>query len=1072
METKSGKRKREEPIRKEQRKIGTMNDDVGDYLDFQEDSLFQDESLLVSPVFTVNLSQSVSTNSHSNTKRLSSKKIRHSNERRMRQQVMDSSNERSESNTSVSSPLRVENFQSVWQLDTSNCPSLGLGSLSSVEVSEESIHVAGQAIEPSATFSISKENRFPEGCNDTVKNNAGIGKSGSVTAYEDHLRPYDLEKHNNDYQQRATNDKRQIISLDKNKRQVKISCAVVDDCSVLNQEEACSKINNNLMTKRHDLIQSGSGISSLSATTVKASQLHLNLSNEAPSEREEKKGNNLTQIPRKAKRDIDPEQKRLEGTFQQQNDIHRVGIIFSTEYSTLLDSASSKVRESLPNVISDKRIEGQNSSHGKQDMKLKATPNQSEQDGVCETSQQQIDRHSNKAIGRTVTCLSSKSDITHHYNSNKTNKSPLKLENEEEKKNKLQETLKGNAIHDERRRVSEDISRKWGKILKELTPLKSKGMGFLSPVLNTSTTKLLFEGINKEGETNDDCSNCECKIQSDSAKVSRNILGNEDLNSSPKSTKDAELSLTPALKRLRSKLMGNTFKDENKKNENGKSFDENLDEKHIKHSSMTPTNCNCRDDSFDAIKTPLTSKGGTGLNLTPALQALKSKIDLYSSDEGYTTPISTETVHSSSKTSSTRRKSSTQFEEDDSYLAQPKDLSSARKKLTAQSSALVERLRGASQRRKMQLSRSRDSFAAKEQKHLMTLENDNDDLVYSPDGECEKIDEESEGNEDVSFICRKSCHNFKARPLPVTNLVESGGHFGVPKVAKRPTTTPLSPLLGIRRIKKVESNLGEPFENRSSNRKKTVAENPPNQPLITVGSGGHFGVPKVAKRPTTTPLSPLLGIRRIKEIKSNHRLSNRKKVMGESPLYRLITRKISSRTGDIEACDIAGTSELKKRPMVLPISPCLDLKLKNIQPRAALVPTSSIEKGNVQPKVVTQRRNTEQKVSNSKAQASTIRVVTSGSFTCKETGFCSVKKASDIHQFGRVRSTEALKEQENISPSMPFTLHSTIRAEERAKFDAYRLSNEKERHLQKVKERESLIKGKHRELSRLKESLR
>ena len=67
------------------------------------------------------------------------------------------------------------------------------------------------------------------------------------------------------------------------------------------------------------------------------------------------------------------------------------------------------------------------------------------------------------------------------------------------------------------------------------------------------------------------------------------------------------------------------------------------------------------------------------------------------------------------------------------------------------------------------------------------------------------------------------------------------------------------------------------------------------------------------------------------------------------------------------------------------------------------------------------------------------------------------------------RQTKRIEDQENIQT---IRLHSTIRAGERAQFDAHRILSEKKRQDQLNIERDAAIKEKHIELNRLKNSLR
>ena len=210
-----------------------------------------------------------------------------------------------------------------------------------------------------------------------------------------------------------------------------------------------------------------------------------------------------------------------------------------------------------------------------------------------------------------------------------------------------------------------------------------------------------------------------------------------------------------------------------------------------------------------------------------------------------------------------------------------RDLTSAKKNLDASSMAFIERLRGAAHRRKLKVARSRDSLVAKEREHLLSIATANERrLVRAPKEAVTPV-----SNVDLHYsnsVTKLETYKpFKARPLPTTTgHLGSGGQVGVPKVEKRPTTTPLSPLLGVRRPAKEQiSAPGSPPRHaprRSGSRlvgmvtqtftpKKARGHSlsfkarpaPPTTGMQ--GHGGQVGVPKVEKRPATIPLSPCLG---------------------------------------------------------------------------------------------------------------------------------------------------------------------------------------------------------------------
>lgn len=210
------------------------------------------------------------------------------------------------------------------------------------------------------------------------------------------------------------------------------------------------------------------------------------------------------------------------------------------------------------------------------------------------------------------------------------------------------------------------------------------------------------------------------------------------------------------------------------------------------------------------------------------------------------------------------------------------DLSNARKQVGQSSNDFIQRIRNAAHKRKVAMTRSRDSLVAKEEEQRRTKAEAR-----------AKADEQAAAQTDNQIsdgtlvqkgdINHKQNHRgFKARPLPATTGMEgSGGLDGIPKVAKKPTTVPFSPQLGLKRRAKIEIKAlqapkvlqPKPVPARRESPRLAVMD-PPKEVIRpfkarpvpkavgALGYGGQYGVPKVAKRPVTIPNSPLLGPRR------------------------------------------------------------------------------------------------------------------------------------------------------------------------------------------------------------------
>ncbi|KAL3944010.1 MAG: hypothetical protein SGBAC_001920 [Bacillariaceae sp.] len=231
------------------------------------------------------------------------------------------------------------------------------------------------------------------------------------------------------------------------------------------------------------------------------------------------------------------------------------------------------------------------------------------------------------------------------------------------------------------------------------------------------------------------------------------------------------------------------------------------------------------------------------------------------------------------------------------------DVSSATKKVNESSNNFIQRIRDVANKRKLSMTRSRDNLKAMQQEKLQPIDDEVEDGADADDDA--GVDFEGDKRVSESQVEPKSRistsfqdlngsateYHFKARPVPETTGMKGvGGLKGVPKVAKRPTTTPFSPLLGRRRPEKVEVKALEepktikpaPKKKEESTKRLSIAEYPktpqlsqsesPAEPVFKArpmpsfvgrkGRGGLTGVPKVQKRPLTVPRSPVLGVRR------------------------------------------------------------------------------------------------------------------------------------------------------------------------------------------------------------------
>lgn len=178
--------------------------------------------------------------------------------------------------------------------------------------------------------------------------------------------------------------------------------------------------------------------------------------------------------------------------------------------------------------------------------------------------------------------------------------------------------------------------------------------------------------------------------------------------------------------------------------------------------------------------------------------------------------------------------------------------------LGASRTAFYKHIRGAARRRKNNLARSRDSLVAKEKEQVR----------YAAQARMQTVSNDQARNE----------NSLDSRRERNVGRYQNDGTYGVPRVQKRPTTVPISPHLGSRRLVPPTSYAaveeGQTGVPRVVKRPLTVPITPlagrqhgQPRPMMTDSfarriESGPVGVPKVSKRPLTVPRTPLVGRRR------------------------------------------------------------------------------------------------------------------------------------------------------------------------------------------------------------------
>jgi len=434
------------------------------------------------------------------------------------------------------------------------------------------------------------------------------------------------------------------------------------------------------------------------------------------------------------------------------------------------------------------------------------------------------------------------------------------------------------------------------------------------------------------------------------------------------------------------------------------------------------------------------------------------------------------------------------------------DLTSAKKKLGASSHALVERLRGAAQKRKQLVTKSRDSFVAKEQKQKLSLEN----IALSSHAEEEEYEEEIQpvasglnrpvATEKRHFDGINPVKPFKARPLPATTGdFGHGGQTGVPKVAKRSPTVPSSPLLGDRRRRK-EGEVGESkaYQRvKEEERRRREAQKPSpstavasrkpslqeNEPIVQfkarplpattgeLGQGGQIGVPRVAKRSPTVPSSPLLGFRRsstsankpskvyqavAKEAKASMTVSSSQRPRNESSVSSVKPSALRAQPFDrllsgSEASRVKGAAlqEKKERQEAEAQS------RSNFRARPLPATTApSLSSSTPSPNLLGLDSMSSQHKRSDSGSAKVPRPGEENSTTTNE-----MQPSAE--------SPTKKQRTESSASSFPDRLHSTIRARKRAEYEEQRKAHDQERQQQEAQQRKQVIRQTNRELDDL-----
>lgn len=347
------------------------------------------------------------------------------------------------------------------------------------------------------------------------------------------------------------------------------------------------------------------------------------------------------------------------------------------------------------------------------------------------------------------------------------------------------------------------------------------------------------------------------------------------------------------------------------------------------------------------------------------------------------------------------------------------DIEAAQNLISVSSREFIEQLRGAAFRRKALLARSRDSLVAKEKEQRETIAASKEAASFR--SQTAKYEMNKENSSEYSVP------SFKARPIPFS--LTATGVSGVPKVEKRPSTIPRSPMIGKRRS---ASNAAGSNDQATGALLKDIEQPNLNARLLPRGRrisgyGGKCGAVKVEKKITRLSSYPT-NESRISILVGSQQTSH-----PDTATFK--ARPLPRTNGDFGHGGLAGVIKVPKRPVTTAVSPMLGA-----------------------------RRSKPPQLDSAKS--------------CKIASECSLGQLSSSDLIG-VNLVNSSSEQSS-PPKTPqradarpweFVPHSTLRAQKRAEFEVTRRINELERERQESLQRQKQVRALDKELSSLREQI-
>jgi hypothetical protein len=388
-------------------------------------------------------------------------------------------------------------------------------------------------------------------------------------------------------------------------------------------------------------------------------------------------------------------------------------------------------------------------------------------------------------------------------------------------------------------------------------------------------------------------------------------------------------------------------------------------------------------------------------------------------------------------------------------------LQSAMKQVGERSSNFIDKIRDAAHKRKVEVTRSRDSLLAKEQEQLRSIAECKTRFaalkqkLHNADEKNEEATKENSVNQFLNFkqlskLSRKSSRS------------DNGfGGAGVPKVEKRPTTKALSPKLGLRRkggkaVSKVQGKPEFMSEGGSTIRLTTKSSGKMKFNVTSASKGKASGRHNQSRRNTCT-----------ESIETEKNSSKLKSCEEEEASFGVLgtfkARPVPTSTTMRWNAGQLGIPKVSKRAVTVPVSPCLGPKRR---PRTIVECTGKTLKENLKPKIKSNALESSMGLSISSSSKMTSPSSVRGSPLLGLTLINSTRKEkitiAKPHNDNSMHTRTIFK---------PFVPRSTTRANMRKQYDIYRV----EKHALGIQEKReklrSQIKVIHRELKILRKDL-